>query len=92
MYCLDGTCQTQLLSDGTTAYLPCPDGFGAIIGTQIVGSLLSIIFSFISPRILKRLFPKIVTGVVLFCIGAKLLASAMKNWAGKGKKNTILCF
>ncbi|KAI9244560.1 permease family-domain-containing protein [Phascolomyces articulosus] len=68
--------------DGTITYLPCPDGFGAILGTQIVGSILSIIFSFVSPRILKRLFPKIVTGIVLFCIGAKLLASAMKNWAG----------
>ncbi|KAI7858313.1 permease family-domain-containing protein [Circinella umbellata] len=79
---IDGTCQTELLPDGSINYLPCPNGFGAILGTQIVGSLLSILFSFVSPRILKRLFPKNVTGIVLLCIGAKLLASAMKNWAG----------
>ncbi|KAI9490206.1 permease family-domain-containing protein [Zychaea mexicana] len=79
---IDGTCQTETLSDGTINYLPCPDGFGAILGTQIIGSILSIIFSFVSPRILKRLFPKIVTGIVLFCIGAKLITSSMKNWAG----------
>ncbi|KAI8146642.1 permease family-domain-containing protein [Fennellomyces sp. T-0311] len=78
----DGTCQTEIMADGTINYLPCPDGFGAILGTQIVCSVLSIVFSFTSPRILRRMFPKIVTGIVLFCIGAKLITSSMKNWAG----------
>lgn len=71
-----------MLSDGTIHYLPCPDGFGAILGTQIVGSILSIIFSFTSPRVLRRLFPKVVTGIVLFSIGTKLIASSMKSWGG----------
>ncbi|ORY98192.1 Xanthine/uracil/vitamin C permease [Syncephalastrum racemosum] len=78
----DGSCPSERLADGTINYLPCPDGFGAILGTQMVASVLSILFSLSSPRLLRRLFPKVVTGVVLFTIGAKLLTSSMKSWAG----------
>ncbi|KAG0166593.1 hypothetical protein DFQ30_006991 [Apophysomyces sp. BC1015] len=87
----DGTCPSQILSDGTTSYLPCPDAFGSILGTQslqqafyhkMICALLTIIISFLPPRIIRKLFPKIVTGVVLTVIGTSLIASGMKNWMG----------
>lgn len=30
-----GACPTETLSDGTINYLPCPDAFGAVLGTQV---------------------------------------------------------
>jgi hypothetical protein len=29
-----GACPTQVLADGTLQHLPCPDAFGAVLGTQ----------------------------------------------------------
>ncbi|KAG0740504.1 hypothetical protein G6F57_000843 [Rhizopus arrhizus] len=78
----NGDCPTETLSDGTINYLPCPDAFGAILGTQMLCALLSIGISFLPPRVIRKIFPKIVTGVVLTVIGANLLASGMENWAG----------
>lgn len=45
-------------------------------------ALLSIAISFLSPRVIRKLFPKVVTGIVLVVIGATLLTSGMENWAG----------
>jgi xanthine/uracil permease len=45
-------------------------------------ALLNIVISFLPHRVLRKLFPKIVTGTVLIVIGASLISSAMKNWAG----------
>ncbi len=47
-------------ADGTP--LPCPEGYGAIIGTAAVCALLEILISFIPPSIMLRIFPPIVTG------------------------------
>lgn len=80
--CTGGVCPTQVLDDGTTEYLPCPDAFGAILGTQMICALLTIGISFLSPRVIRKLFPKIVTGIVLLVIGSSLLTSGMENWAG----------
>ncbi|CAO3664583.1 unnamed protein product [Rhizopus stolonifer] len=77
-----GDCPTEILEDGSTQYLPCPDAFGAILGTQMLCSLLSIGISFLPPKIIRKLFPKIVTGVVLTVIGANLLGTGMESWAG----------
>lgn len=35
-----------------------------------------------SPKVLKRIFPPIVTGPTVLLIGVKLIASGFKNWAG----------
>lgn len=67
-------------ADGTP--LPCPDGYGAIIGTACVCALLEILMSFTSPRILKRIFPPLVTGPTVMLIGVKLIQSGFQNWAG----------
>ena len=79
---LGGVCPTQQLEDGTTEYLPCPDAYGAILGTQMICALLTIGISFLPPRMIRKLFPKIVTGIVLLVIGSSLLTSGMENWAG----------
>jgi NCS2 family nucleobase:cation symporter-2 len=73
-----GFCPTA--SDGTR--LPCPDGYGAILGTCAVCALLEIAMSFTSPRILKKIFPPVVTGPTVLLIGVKLIQSGLQNWAG----------
>ncbi|KAG2171421.1 hypothetical protein INT43_009082 [Umbelopsis isabellina] len=78
----NGTCQKEQQSDGTWNYSACPDAYGAVLGTSIVCAFLSIFISFLPPKIMKRVFPKSVTGVVLLVIGASLIVSGMKNWAG----------
>ncbi|KAF7727384.1 hypothetical protein EC973_007548 [Apophysomyces ossiformis] len=78
----DGTCPSHVSADGSTTYLPCPDAFGSILGTQMVCAVLTIIISFLPPRIIRKLFPKLVTGVVLIVIGSSLITSGMKNWMG----------
>ena len=42
--------------------LPCPRGYGALLGTACLCSLLEIGLSFTKPSILKRVFPPLVTG------------------------------
>ncbi|KAI8333452.1 permease family-domain-containing protein [Chlamydoabsidia padenii] len=73
-----GAC--PMSADGTP--LPCPDAFGAILGTQMVASLLAVGISFLPPRAIRHMFPKIVSGIVLVVIGSSLLSSGFKNWAG----------
>lgn len=73
-----GFCPTA--ADGTK--LPCPDGYGAIIGTAAVCALLEVAMAFTPPRILKKVFPPLVTGPTVMLIGVKLVASGFQNWAG----------
>ncbi|KAG2198775.1 hypothetical protein INT47_010561 [Mucor saturninus] len=77
-----GACPMETLADGTVNYLACPDAFGAVLGTQMICALLSVGISFLPPRIIRKLFPKLVMGIVLTVIGTSLISSAMKNWAG----------
>ncbi|KAK2598611.1 hypothetical protein N8I77_012007 [Diaporthe amygdali] len=66
--------------DGTP--LPCPDGYGAIIGTAAVCALLEILISFLPPKIMLRIFPPIVTGPTVMLIGISLIESGFQGWAG----------
>ena len=61
---------------------PCPDVYGSFIGTVAVVMLFQILISLIRPRTLMKIFPNLVTGMVLLCIGGGLVASGVKNWAG----------
>ncbi|KAK0537040.1 hypothetical protein OC834_000954 [Tilletia horrida] len=75
----DGTC--PLNPDGTRA--ACPDAYGYLLGTSAVCSLLEMALSFVPPRVLKRIFPPTVTGVVVLLIGVSLIGeSGFKNWGG----------
>lgn len=74
----NGTCPVG--SDGTR--LACPHAYGAIIGTAALCSLLEIGLSFVPPRALRRVFPPIVTGTVVFLIGASLVKEGFLGWGG----------
>ncbi|MCJ1368093.1 hypothetical protein MMC16_007232 [Acarospora aff. strigata] len=73
-----GFCPTT--ADGTK--LPCPDGYGAILGTACLCALLEIGLSFTSPKYLKKFFPPLITGPTVTLIGLSLVESGFKNWAG----------
>ncbi|KUJ10283.1 Xanthine/uracil permease [Mollisia scopiformis] len=74
----NGMCKTA--ADGTQ--LPCPDAYGAIVGTAAMCALLEIGLSFMTPKTLKRLFPPIVTGPTVMLIGVSLLQPGLEGWAG----------
>ena len=67
-------------ADGTP--LACPRGYGAILGTAAVCALLEIALSFMPARILKKIFPPLVTGPTVMLIGINLIKSGFQNWAG----------
>lgn len=69
-------------SDADGNPLPCPDGYGALIATSCVCALLEILMSFIPPKMLKKIFPPIVTGPTVMLIGVSLISSAFQDWAG----------
>ena len=79
-----GFCPTD--ADGNK--LPCPNGYGAILGTAAVCALIEVLMSFTSPRVLKKLFPPLVTGPTVMLIGVKLIQSGFTNWAGGANCNT----
>lgn len=64
------------------AKLPCPKGYGALLGTSCLCALLEIGLSFMSSRLLARIFPPLVTGPTVLLIGASLIQSAMEDWGG----------
>lgn len=66
--------------DGTR--LPCPRGYGALLGTAAICSLIEILVSFIPARILLRMLPPIVTGPTVMLIGVNLIKSGFKDWMG----------
>lgn len=74
----NGFCSTA--ADGTR--LPCPDAYGALLGTAAVCSLLEILISFMPPRLILRLFPPLVTGPTVMLIGVSLIQAGFKDWAG----------
>ena len=74
----NGMCPTA--DDGTQ--LPCPEGYGALLGTASLCALLEIGLSFMTPSVLKKLFPPIVTGPTVMLIGISLIQSGFEDWAG----------
>lgn len=69
-------------SDAAGNPLPCPKGYGALIGTSSVCALVEIFISFLPPRILLSMFPPIVTGPTVMLIGIHLIESGFKDWMG----------
>ncbi|OAP56306.1 hypothetical protein AYL99_09485 [Fonsecaea erecta] len=74
----NGKC--QLDADGNR--LPCPDAYGALIGTCALCALVEIALSFLPPKALRKIFPPIVTGPTVILIGVSLIESGFQNWAG----------
>ncbi|KAF8338485.1 xanthine/uracil permease [Amanita rubescens] len=78
----DGTCPSTTVN-GTITREPCPDAYGMLLGTALICSFLEIFMSFCSPRVLKKIFPPIVTGTVVLMIGASLVGSSgILDWGG----------
>ncbi|KAK5048321.1 hypothetical protein LTR84_005991 [Exophiala bonariae] len=70
----------ELDSEGNR--LPCPDAYGALIGTCAICALTEILISFLPPKTLQKIFPPIVTGPTVILIGVHLVETGFKNWAG----------
>ncbi|KIL60951.1 hypothetical protein M378DRAFT_167457 [Amanita muscaria Koide BX008] len=78
----DGTCPSTIVN-GVATRGPCPDAYGKVLGTALICSFLEIFMSFSPPRVLKRVFPPLVTGTVILMIGASLVGSSgIPNWGG----------
>lgn len=69
-------------SDENGDPLPCPHGYGALIGTSAVCAVTEILISFLPPKVLFRMFPPIVTGPTVMLIGVHLIESGFKDWMG----------
>ena len=61
------TGRCPLAADGSM--LPCPEGYGALLGTACCCALLEILMSFTTPRLLRKIFPPLVTGPTVTLIG-----------------------
>ncbi|KAE9374987.1 putative purine permease [Stipitochalara longipes BDJ] len=79
----NGTCPTA--ADGTQ--LPCPDAWGAILGSMLCTVWIQIAMSMVPPKKLNKIFPKIVTGSLLLLVGVYLINSGMQNWGGSSNCN-----
>ncbi|KAF9953144.1 hypothetical protein BGZ72_005645 [Mortierella alpina] len=77
-----GECKSSVDATGTTIYESCPEAWGKFLGTCMICSLLPIFLSFVPPRVLKKVFPPIVTGVTVMLIGVHLVTSGMSQWGG----------
>ena len=56
-------------------------GIGVILGAQIVGGCIAIIFG-LTVKWIRKLFPDVVTGTVIFTIGISLYPTAIRYMAG----------
>jgi uracil-xanthine permease len=74
----NGSCPAA--PDGTR--LPCPQAWGAMLGTMLCTAWVQVAMSLVPPRLLNRVFPKAVTGSLLLLLGVYLVKSGMNNWAG----------
>ncbi|KAJ3735483.1 xanthine/uracil permease [Lentinula guzmanii] len=69
----DGTCSSIVGSDGSVVRNACPDAYGKVLDVPCLHP----------PRVLKRIFPPLVTGTVVLLIGASLIGSSgVPNWGG----------
>ncbi|GAA6014475.1 hypothetical protein JCM10207_001620 [Rhodosporidiobolus poonsookiae] len=72
--------------------LPCREAFGAMLGTASTVAVIAVALAFTPPRILRKLFPPLVTGSILLTIGLALMGSGITNWAGgSGCQSGGLC-
>ena len=56
-------------------------GFGTLLGAELVGGVVAILFGLFFKNV-RKLFPPLVTGTVIFTIGVSLYPTAIKYMAG----------
>ncbi|KFY73436.1 hypothetical protein V499_06492 [Pseudogymnoascus sp. VKM F-103] len=66
--------------DGTP--LPCPDAYGALVGTSACCALILVLISFMPAKMIQNVFPPIVTGPTVMLIGVSLIQSGFNGWLG----------
>lgn len=66
--------------DGTK--LPCPDAYGRLIGSILVCVWAQFLVSFVPAKVLKQIFPSVVTGNLLLVLGIYLVSTAAESWGG----------
>ena len=66
--------------DGTK--LPCPEAYGKLLGSLLCCVWVQFLVSFIPPKTLNRVFPKIVTGCLLLLCGIYLVSTSAESWGG----------
>lgn len=74
LLCNACTATVLLQAEGNTFI----EAYGRILGTQITCCWLAVLLSFMPPRMLKRCFPPMVTGVTIFLIGAGLIGAGLQ--------------
>lgn len=67
-------------ADGTEG--ACPAAWGAVLGTMLCCVWIQIAMAFVPPKVLNRIFPKLITGTLLTLVGAYLVGNGLNNWAG----------
>ncbi|KAJ5433297.1 uncharacterized protein N7458_012453 [Penicillium daleae] len=75
--------------DGTK--LPCPEAYGALLGTSACCALIEVLLAFVPPKTMQKIFPPIVTGPTVMLIGINLISSGFEDWAGGSGCTTGLC-
>jgi uracil-xanthine permease len=73
-----GTCPVG--DDGTEG--ACPQAWGAVLGTMLCCVWIQIALAFVPPKILNKIFPKLITGSLLTLIGVYLIGNGLQNWGG----------
>ncbi|KAF2681597.1 purine permease [Lentithecium fluviatile CBS 122367] len=73
-----GTCLVG--ADGTQG--PCPDAWGACLGTMLCCVWIQIAMAFVPPKVLNKVFPKLITGSLLTLVGVYLVGNGLQNWGG----------
>ncbi|KAK4046253.1 hypothetical protein OIV83_006232 [Microbotryomycetes sp. JL201] len=77
-YAEGGICQL----DASGNKLPCEAALGAVLGSATVVGIIAIFMSFTPAKIIRKLFPPMVTGAIMTLIGCSLISSGITNWAG----------
>lgn len=73
-----GTC--PITEDGTQG--ACPQAWGAVLGTMLCCVWIQIVMAFVPPKMLNKIFPKLITGSLLTLIGVYLIGNGLQNWGG----------
>lgn len=56
--------------------------YGKVLGTVLVCCFYQIFVSFVPSRVLRRVFPPVVTGTCLVLLGSALIGAGFANWGG----------
>ncbi|KAG2448887.1 hypothetical protein HYH02_006236 [Chlamydomonas schloesseri] len=56
--------------------------YGNCLGTIALCGVIPVILSFFPIRVIKKIFPPLVCGIVIMMIGVHLIGSGFKNWGG----------